>query len=193
MKKLFCWSVLSALVLTGCAGPFSRPSKLMQKTSMGLQAPPDGKALVLIHRPRQAQGSGLYTGVWDSHDFIADLGNGHSVAYICDPGDHYFINRSVERVGVVEANLLPDQTYALWIDICGQWVASFQLEPVKLGDRSARKKVERCEKENIWVTRGTGAAAHEAARQNEIDLILKDFVHGPKQDRVRHLGPNDHR
>src|ERR1019366_6461774 len=174
--------------LGGCVGPISRPSALMQKAAPVLPPPP-GQSLVLIHRPRNAQGYGLYTGVWDGRHFIADLGNGNSTAYVCEPGRHYFINRSVERIGVVEADLLPDKIYMLRLGIAGVWIASFQLEPMKRGDRSAEKIAARCEKENAWVGRGSAAAAHETLRQPEIELILKDFVNGDKRDRLRHLGP----
>jgi hypothetical protein len=154
--------------------------------------PPAGKSIVHIHRPRAAQGYKLYTGVWDSTNMLADLGNGHSVSYTCEPGRHYFINRSVERIGVVEADLLPDQTYGLWIDTAGTWIASFQLEPLKRGDKRW-EEAPKWAAENIWVTRGPAAAEHEQLRRPEIDLIMRDFVSGEKKDRVRHLGPDDHR
>lgn len=180
------------LFLAGCAGRISPTSKLMQNASPGFQSPPPGKSLVLIHRPRNSQGRILYTAVWDSRKFIADLGNGHSLAYICEPGQHYFINRSTERTGVVEAQLLPDKIYTLWLNIAGSFIASFQLEPVKPGDK-AWKKVLRCEKENAWVSRGNESPANETLRQSEIDIVIKDFVQGSKQDRLRHLAATDYR
>lgn len=181
---------IGAALLAGCASPFSPPSALMQKTS-AIVAPPAGKSLVQIHRPRAAQGYKLYTGVWDRTNFLADLGNGHSLAYVCEPGRHYFINRSVERVGVVEADLSPDQTYALWIDTAGTFIASFQIEPLKRGDKRW-DDASKWAKENIWVTRGPAAAEHEQLRRPEIELIMQDFVNGEKKDRLRHLGPDDH-
>jgi hypothetical protein len=177
----------------GCAGPISDPSRLMVRAAAPAGPPPAGKSLVCIHRQRAWAGHPLYTGVWDSRHFIADLGNGHSAAYLCDPGTHYFINRSIERVGVVEANLLPAQTYDLWLDI-NPWsfMVSFQLEPVKPGSEQ-RKKVPQWMRENAWMERGPAAAEHEQLRQPEIDLILHDFVNGDKKDRLRHLSAEDHR
>lgn len=157
-----------------------------------MATPPAGKSLVLIHRPRAAQGYGLYTGVWDSTSFLADLGNGHSFAYVCEPGKHYFINRSVERVGVVESELLPNQTYDLRLITAGTFIASFQIEPMKRDDK-LRAKLPKWENEHLWVARGTQAVDHEQLRKSEIELILHDFVSGEKQDRLRHLGPHDHR
>ncbi len=163
----------------------------MAKASARIDAPSSGKALVLIHRPRNSQGYKLYTGVWDSTTLIADLGNGHSVAYECNPGTHYFINRSVERVGVVEAKLLPDRTYALWINIAGALIASFQIEPLKPGGKNW-DQAPKWAAENVWVARAPAAEAHESLRRPEIELIMKDFISGEKKDRLRHLGPDDH-
>jgi len=164
----------------------------MQKSATTLTTPPAGKSLVLIHRPRALQGWKLYTGVWDSTNFLADLGNGHSFAYACEPGQHYFINRSVERVGVVETQLLPDKTYDLRLDTAGAFIASFQLEPVKRGHKSWEKTAA-WSKENLWVARAPNAAEHEQLRRAEVELIIKDFVFGEKRDRLRQLGPEDHR
>jgi len=183
---------LATVLFTGCAGPIAHCSHIMQKAPAAVTKPPSDKALVLIHRPRAYQGYALYTGVWDSKQFIADLGNGHSVAYECEPGTHYFINRSVERVGVIEAKLLPAQTYDLRLETAGAFIASFQIEPIKHDDRES-KEVPKWEKENLWVTRAPAAAAHEQERQKEIELIINDFVSGEKKNRVRHLGPDDHR
>jgi hypothetical protein len=189
-KFLLSFLPLGTLLWAGCTSPFSPPSPLVNK-AMRIEAPPAGKSLVHIHRPRAAQGYKLYTGVWDSTNFLADLGNGHSVAYVCEPGRHYFINRSVERVGVVESDLLPNQTYGLRLDTAGTFIASFQLEPIKRADKTW-EKAPKWAHENIWVTRAPSAAEHEQLRRPEIELIMRDFISGEKKDRVRHLGPDDH-
>src|SRR5262245_41199392 len=107
---------LAALCLSGCSSPFAVPSPLMVKSTAPAGPVPADKALVLIHRPRAFQGYGLYTTIWDRTSLLADLGNGQSIVYSCDPGQHLFINRSVERVGVVEAHLSAAQTYDLRLD-----------------------------------------------------------------------------
>ncbi len=156
-----------------------------------MEAPPTGKSLIQIHRPRATQGYKLYTGVYDSTAVIADLGNGHSVSYVCEPGTHYIINRSAERVGVVEAKVLSGQTYHLRLDTAGAFVASFQIEPIKKND-PLWKKIPFWTKDHIWVSRAPSATEHEAARQKDLELILKDFVNGEKKNRLRHLDPDDH-
>ena len=194
--RISCWAVLSIATLAtvlsvGCA-PISKPSNVMQTVSVKTAAPPAGKSLVMINRPRAHQGYGLYTGVWDSTNFVADLGNGHTCPYVCEPGTHYFINRSIERVGVIEAQLLPGQTYAVRLDTAGAFIASFQIEPVKRGGRGWQDTAE-WEKKNLWVVRGPAADEHERLKRSEIGLIIKDFVFGEKRNRVRHLDPDDHR
>jgi hypothetical protein len=94
-------------------------------------------------------------------------------------------------MGVVEVQLLPGQTYRLWLDDAGVLIPSFRLEPTKPGDKAWPKVLKR-EKTNLWVTRAPAAAEHEKLRQSEIELIIHDFVSGEKKDRLRHLGPDDH-
>lgn len=185
-------ALLAVIMVTGCKGPRSKPSPIMQSVPRPTLVPAAGQSLVLIHRPRAYQGHPLYTGVWDGTNFIADLGNGHSVAYPCEPGRHYLLNRSVERVGVVAAELLPDQIYDLHLTTCGMWIASFQIEPLRQDDK-LRRNLPKWEKEHLWVGRNEKAAKHEAERQLDVNLILKDFVSGEKQDRLRHIKPEDHR
>jgi hypothetical protein len=184
--------ILGSFLFVGCVGPISDPSHLMVVVPAPTGAPPTGKSEVFIHRPRNMQGYALYTGVWDSYHFVTDLGNGHSTAYVCDAGTHYFINRSVERVGVVEGNLLPDQAYDLWVDTAGAFIASFQLEPVMPGSKQ-QKMIPKWEREHVWVDRGPEANQYEQSRQKDIELILQDFVSGSKRDRLWHLAPEDHR
>ena len=190
--RLLSLLAVSAVLASGCVGPVSRTSKWMQATYVSSSLPPSGKSLVCIHRPRAYQGNPLYTSVWDSKTFIADLGNGHSVAYACDPGKHYFINRSVEVTGVVEAQLLPGQTYDLWVATAGAFIASFKLEPVKPGSKQAAL-VSKWANENRWVTSGAGAEEYQRSKDADMEKIIQDFVLGPKQGRVQHLAAEDHR
>src|SRR5262249_24091994 len=120
------------------------------------------------------------------------LGNGQSIVYSCDPGQHLFINRSVERVGVVEAHLSAAQTYDLRLDTAGTFIASFQIEPVKTGDPQ-RKNVANWEKEHHCVRRGPAETKYEEDHQKDIQIILRDFTEGDKKDRLRQLSADDHR
>ena len=183
-------AALGLCFLTGCASPYADPSRLMEAANLAPAAPPAGKSLVCIHRPRARQGYNLYTGVWDSTSFVADLGNGQSVAYVCDPGKHYFLNRSVELVAVVEADLQPGKTYDLWLDTAGAFIASFKLKPVTHCSPE-QAKVATWTTENHWVERGTESVAYEQLRTPEVDTILHDFVGGPKQYRLQHLAADD--
>jgi len=185
--------VLSGALFSGCAGPMGHTSKYMAVMSAGPSAPPPGMAMVCIHRPRAGIGAKLYTAVWDDAKFVADLGNGHSSAYVCTPGLHHFLNLSVEETGCIEAQLLPDQIYDLRIDGgYGVWIASFKIVPVHQ-DAEGKKLVAEWTRKNRWVERPSSSAAYEQARQADISRVIEEFTTGRRHDKLQHLAPDDHR
>lgn len=189
-------ALATVVLMSGCAGPISRVSELMAPSQVATDRPPAGKSLVCIHRPRSGQGYRLYTGIWDSNRLVADLGNGHSVAYVCEPGRHVFANRSVEAVGVVETKVQADRTYDLWVDTAGAFIASFELKTFAAGDkRSAKRKalIPQWIKENRWVTPSPAAADYERLKGPELQRIVEDFTVGKKRDRLQHLEEADYR
>ena len=190
-KLLGCLCVIVCLSLCGC---MTRTSKYMQTAGAPAQfSPPPGKTLVCIQRPSCLAGWRLYSSIWDNDKFIADLGNKHSVAYVCDPGTHYFINLSVEETGCVEANLLPDQTYDLAVKGgYGVWIASFKIEPVIQND-SMRKRVAAWAAENRWVDLGEAAPTYEQKRQEDVRRLIQEFTVGKRKTKLQHLSPDDHR
>jgi hypothetical protein len=169
----------------------AKTSKRMQDSVAPPDVPPGEKSLVCIHR-RKA-GFKLYTSIWDGTHLIGDLGDGHSLAYVCEPGKHYFLNRSTERAGVVEAELLPGKTYDLWLDIpWATFVVSFELKPVKPGSKQ-RDLVAKWSRENRWVTADPSATTPDPRKVSEIEQIIRDFTTGEKQARLQHLAPGDSR
>jgi hypothetical protein len=185
---------LACALFSGCA-PTSRTSKYMIAAPSALTGPPAGKALVCIHRPKAFSGHPLYTKIWDGTNFIADLGNGHSVAYVCDPGTHYFMNTSAEAEGCVQAQLLPDKTYDLWTDtILSTFIVSFKIKPVHQ-DAEGRQKVAEWTKETRWVEPGLRAAAFDQNEklQKDIRQLIEDFASGKRHDKLQYLAPDDHR
>jgi len=187
--------ILAVAMLTGCGSPTGKISKYMNASIAPLSTPPPGKALVCIHRPKAGQGYPLYTGIWDGENFIADLGNGHSIAYVCEPGTPDFINFSVEVVGVVQANVLPDKTYDLWVDTAGAFIASFKIKPLKPGDNEYHN-LPNWLKTQVWVTPATDSeefAYEQSKRTKDVEQIIQDFVYGAKKNRLQYLAPEDHR
>lgn len=178
----------------GCGGLSHRVSnRMVREQPRPALSPPLGKSMVVIHRRSSslAAGHGLYSGVWDSTNFIAEIGNLQSFAYVCEPGKHYFINRSVELVSVVEAQLLPDRTYNMWVEHGhGIGIASFKLRPVKQGDGLQRSMAD-WGAEHVWIKRAPTADLHQAQHISDVEGIIRDFVHGPKHDRVEYLNPED--
>jgi len=190
---LFATVLVSLALFNGCAGPKARTSKYMAAEASAPTSPPSGKVLVCIHRPKAYFGCKLYSSVWDGTKFIADLGNGHSVAYVCDPGEHYFLNRSAEEQGCVEAQLLPDQTYDLWVkNGYGTWVASFKLVPVDQNQEN-RQKVAEWTQKNRWVSPASPSEAYEAKKQEEVKQLLDEFISGRRHDKLQQLSADDHR
>jgi hypothetical protein len=183
--------VLVGVLFSGCA-PMTKTSKYMAASVGTPAAPPAGKTLVCIHRPKNSMGWKLYTKIWCDSKFIGDLGNRHSMAYVCEPGEHYFMNTSVEETGCVEAQLLPDQTYDLWVQGgYGFWVASFKLKPVQQDDKG-RQLVAKWTQQDRWV-QATPTPADLLAKEDHIKSVFEEFISGRRHDKLQHLAPEDHR
>lgn len=183
--------ILSSAMFSGCA-PMARTSKYMTASTGVPAAPPSGKVLVCIHRPQGAWqglamngGSGYYTSIWDGTKFIADLGNEQSVAYVCEPGIHYFLSESPFLQACIEAQLLPDKTYDLWIH-------SYKLMPLKQ-DTKSRKLVAKWTQKNRWVAPTPAAATYEQRKQDQVRQMLEQFTFGQRHDKLQHLAADDHR
>ena|GEM_PF-4128188 len=188
---LLCSFVLAGILFSGCA-PMTRTSKYMAAAVGSPTSPPTGKTLVCIHRPTTSIGWKLYTKIWCDSKFIADLGNGHSIAYVCEPGVHYFINTSVEETGCVEAHLLPDQTYDLKVQGgYGVWIASFKLKLLHQ-DEKTRQLVAKWTRKNRWVE-ATSPTADIQAKEDHVKEIQEEFISGKRHDKLQQLAPDDHR
>jgi len=189
----FCSLVLAGALFSGCAGPMAKPSKIMAAAATIPSAPPPGKALVCVQRPKSWWGQKFYTGIWDDTHFVADLGNGHSVAYVCEPGTHHFMNLSIEATGCVEAQLLPDQIYDLRTDTL-LWTAlvSFKIKPLHQ-DAETRARVAEWTRRNHWVEPTPPSAAYEQEKQDTVRRLLEEFTTGDRKDKLQHLAPEDHR
>jgi len=179
---------LILLILAGCKTAEPEPgiiSRMAQQAPLPPSAPPPGKTLVFFHRPLSVA-TMFYTSVWDGTNFVTDLGNGHSTAYVCDPGHHLFSSRAPTRMTVIEANLLPDHIY----DLAAHnylWV-----RPLQRGNNQ-RERVAEWMTKAIWVKRGFPASAYEREKRPAVIGVIHDFTVGGKKDRLLHLEPNDHR
>jgi hypothetical protein len=178
--------LLAAVIMAGCATPKPGPiSKFMQPAPPPASTPPPGKCLIVFHRPLGPV-EAFYTAVWDSTNFIADLATGHSAAYVCDPGAHVFFSRYIMHVGVIEANLQPDQTYDLAM------FKYFWVTPVKPGEKE-RELVPQWTKDAVWVTRGPRAAEYESLRKETTAKEIDAYTSGAKKKHLLHLAAEDHR
>jgi hypothetical protein len=191
MKLTFKWFGLCSLVLagalfSGCVHSLARTSKYMAVCANPPASPPAGKALVCIHRQRALIGCKAYVAIWEDTNFIADLGSGHSVACICDPGKHYFVSTSGDP-GCVEAELLADQIYDLRT---GPVV--FALTRLDQ-DQETRRQVAEWTRENRWIKPAPAAVVYEQAKQDRIRQLIESFISGSRKDKLQHLAPEDHR
>lgn len=183
-----CSLALAAALLGGGASPETGSANLVPAAPV---AP--GKARVCIHCPKSSIYVKLPTSVWDGTNFIAELGNGHSVAYVCGPGEHYFINLSVEITGCVEADLQAGQTYDLWVDTYrGMFVSSKKIKPVHQ-DEKGRQLVAKWTHRDSWIDPASTPAATEPNKQQTLQQLIQEFTSGSRHDKLQHLAADDHR
>jgi hypothetical protein len=180
-----CSVVLAGPLLCGCAGPLKQPSKYMTASSHAPTALPPGKVLVYIQRPRNFLGCAMYAAIWEDTKFIGDLGNGNSLACVCEPGRHYFTSTSLGPAACVETQLLPDKTYDLWVD-------QQQIKPLKQNNES-RRRVAEWTQQNRWVEPASSAASYEQARKDNIQQFIDSFTTGKRQKELQHLAAEDYR
>ena len=183
------WSlVLAVELLSGCASQQAKTSKNADIPT----SPPAGKALICIHRPKGSVGRQFYAPVWVDTRLIAALGNGQSVACICEPGKHDFLCLSAEITSCVQAELLANQTYDLWIDrYLGWWQNDFKIKPLHQ-DGKTRQLVAEWSKENHWVEAASSEAAHVQGYQS-VQHLIEEFTVGKRHDKLQYLAPDDHR
>src|SRR5665213_789465 len=105
-RRLSALPMAGVLVLLSTCCALAGVSHLMQKAAAPPLLPPTGKSMIIFNRVSGGGLLKLYATLWDGTNFIADIGFNQSCSYVCDPGTRYFINKSMERSGVVQAELL---------------------------------------------------------------------------------------
>jgi hypothetical protein len=189
MHSRILFAVVGSWLLSGCSVAFMREAEPRER----LQAPPPGKALVNFHRP-----SSMYNNddlpVFDREKLIGNTKGSTGFQYVCDPGEHVFL-AAAEQVTVIKAQLLPDKTYDVVCDAgMGWWSANLKLVPMEKAEPRRPKIPEWEESETLVVfVADEKAQAYEAKRREANAAILKDFLGGPKAERVTRLEPGDHR
>jgi hypothetical protein len=175
-----CSLVLAGVLFSGCAWT-NKTSKYMTVSSNIPTSPPAGKALVCIHRPSAVGGNSLYYfGIWVDGKFIADIGNANSVAYVCEPGKHYFLSLFPGEASCIEAQLLPDKTY----DLLAERIWTRRLQPLHQNDKTRRQVAK-------WPA--ATAAAYEQEKKEMAQQFLEEFISGKRHDKLQHLAADDHR
>jgi hypothetical protein len=92
---------------------------------------------------------------------------------------------STESSACVQAQLLPDTTYDLWITL-------LKLKPIRQGDE-IRQRVADWTTKDRWVTPGSTAAGYEQRKQEIIQKVLEEFISGKRHDSLQQMAAEDHR
>lgn len=176
-----------AALITGCGTP--KQVTQVQR----LTAPPPGKVLVNIHRPSNAAGAVTYPIFHGSGKMLCELPRRGLFQYVCDPGEQVFIAWG-ENVSVVKGDLAADKIYDIMADFRLGWVRNdFALVPLAKGDkrRAELADFEKREKSTVGLARTEYITRYETEHQAKIEEIKRDFLNGPKAERVRHIKKDD--
>jgi len=181
-----------------CLAPGCGSTPYMREALPGeaLEAPPAGKALVNIHRPSDYGGHRVYL-VFDGTQFVGASRGEERFQYVAEPGTHalvgYLADSIWATVSVIQADLLPDQVYDCVVD-AGYFTSSIAVNPLPKGEKRRAKLPDWEEDQTtLVVDQQSNVAEYEADRREDNEEILKDFIGGPKQERVKVLAADDHR
>jgi hypothetical protein len=190
LNSLIIPLLLAAMALgCGCAS-VPKTSKLVTR----LAGPPPGKALVNFHRPSSYGGS-IGVPIFDLEGkMLVDMRGASLYQMVCEPGEKVFVSWA-EHVTVIKAELAPDKTYDVMVDVAPGWVqANIYLTPLHKGDgrRARLADFERREKWTIAVNPDSPRVVeYQASNRERIAQIKKDFLGGEKSDRVKVLAQDD--
>ncbi len=177
-----------AISSVGCGG-----TRFMAKDEGAPRTPPAGKALVNFIRP-SAWASGEDLPIFDGMSLVGNVQGKMVFPYVCEPGEHWFFGNK-GHVSAVHADLLPDKTYDILIDIApGAWGANVFLSPVTV-ESHRRGQIAQWDASlpRYSFKADDDAKRFEAKRSAEMSTIIADFRDGGKFDRVKPLEKTDHR
>jgi hypothetical protein len=184
MRSPVLLALASATVLTtGCGG-----TRYMEPGAR-LAAPPEGKALVNVHRPSTAYGGGQDLVVWDGDQVIGNTHGKDMFQYVCEPGHHVFHAKQM-NVSVITADLAAGKTYDIVSDSGPNFVPfepnyRLWLNPVG-ADRAAQVPTWLAKETTLVLSSKDEKARHDYERKNLSDVhkYVADFTTGDKKDKA---------
>jgi hypothetical protein len=191
LLRLLPLAALVALVSTGCS---SIPKTTVLATR--ISQPPPGKALVNFHRPSNYGGNRLVPIFDGNGKILMDLPGKTLFQHVCNPGEQVYIVWA-DHVTVLKAELAPDKTYDVMVDIGMGWVqANIVLAPLDKNDPRRAKLAEfnKREKRTLGLNSASSRVAeYEANNQKRVAEIKRDFLesNGSKVNRVKYLQRDD--
>jgi hypothetical protein len=154
-----------------------------------LSAPPPGKALVNFHR--QGSLKKLTYSVFNrAGTFLADVPYKGEFQCVCDPGEQVFIGWLLNsNISVIKADLEAGRVYDVLID--GNKLKMFPL--TRDDPRRASLAEWEADEDPVSLKRLPRVSDSEARARPRVEQIVKDFLGGPKSERVLTLGKADRR
>jgi len=180
-------------MLAMVAGCFGIVNESYMNESSAAAQPSPGKAMVKVVR---MGGSGLpgTVGVWDREKMVGRSEVGTVIVYECDPGEHLFIASARGGMGLVKANLLPDKTYDIVVELkqgtfSGPKARLYASKPTN----NFSKMTGVFDRLRHVVANPNVTAQTEEANRPGIQAFLAKYESGRHVGLVDELGPNDHR
>jgi hypothetical protein len=184
---------------SGCGTP--KPPKKMPEhewvtrhaKAERLNTPPNGKALLNLHRPGyiyQQFAYGVYTG---EGRFLADVPIMAVAQCVVEPGEHVLIGWLMSMpVSVVRASVLADRVYDIWIEESPSITP--RLVPLLKNDgRRAQLPEWEAAEDPVALKRLDRVVRSETNARAKIERVKQVFLGGPKSGRVMVLGEQDSR
>jgi hypothetical protein len=198
MKTLSRRSILTAVVLmlAVLTPSVSHAAKTHITEVSRLSSPPEGKALVNIHRigGMGPFGADIRIPIFDeSGKFLMDLPRKSECQFVFEPGPKTLITWfQANPVNIVTVDLAPNKTYDIVFDASMGIMPFFvplsqaphKLQDLKKLEGKLAPKVYALERDEV-------ALAFEASQKAHIEQIKADFIGGKKSDRVIQVNKDD--
>ncbi|RMG16629.1 MAG: hypothetical protein D6731_05850 [Planctomycetota bacterium] len=187
-------ALFSVAALAGCGTPCMRPADPGEV----LEAPPEGKALLNVHRPSGFAG-GVWYSVFDGTTLAGVNKGGQRFQYVCDPGKHVLIGRSGAggAISVVRADVEADRIYDLVVDVAYDfwtgWAPRTLVPITRSEERRSEVPTWEASEQVLVVDTTQKVAAWEDSWRAENERAVKDFDGGSKKDRLLYLTAPDAR
>lgn len=189
---------------SGCAStPQYKLFDCMQRVDGPPAQPPPGKSLVVFHRVSNMTASGLYFHIWEGKRFVGITRGKQGLAYVCEPGEHFFVGRCQqnghwgavefgEKTTAFSATLLPNQVYDVLCLAHNAIVVHYlSFQPIQAGDIRRRKAIPKWTRSQRWMD----ASQPSDPLLTELNVYLSQTLQKAREHAATYpvMAPEDHR